>query len=435
MKTKKLSWLLWAICWLPFTCLVAQNEPVQTTPTADLDAERHKYLKKINDAQRHLENNQHEQKESLSKLNALKHQLDSRKEFITELQNAILSYEEQIKDREVAIYNKDKELSKLRDEYAAVIKAYAAKESVWAKMVLSLYFSSKDVSELLSRKEYYEQYLRRRKIQIDDIKHKTELLKKEQDKLHQDKAAKDEVLKEKLEQNEKFEDTQAKYNYTLSKLKHQALQLNTDIERSKKALAEMDKIAQQAIKKNNTEAKRKEIEDFVRIENEKALANAVKKSPTTVKENKENKENTRKKPLFMAFAETKHNLRWPVSSGYISGKFGVYQHPVYPKINLENHGIDIRTQNGEKVMAVFAGEVVAVNIIQGVGTLVMVQHGEYYTVYGKLENAKVRVGEKVKEGENIGSVGKNADGYPELQFQIWKGLQRINPEDWLEANQ
>jgi hypothetical protein len=31
-------------------------------------------------------------------------------------------------------------------------------------------------------------------------------------------------------------------------------------------------------------------------------------------------------------------------------------------------------------------------------------------------------------------VGLNRDGYPMLQFQIWKQRQNLNPEDWLAKN-
>jgi septal ring factor EnvC (AmiA/AmiB activator) len=424
--------------------LQAQEE--QKKPEkVDFDAERHKHQKRIAESMRLLETNEYEQKESLSKFTALRYQLEARKNYIENLQHEALMYEEQIKDRELEIAKKEKELAFMRNEYAAVIKAYAAKESVWSKMVLSLYFSSKTISELLSRKEYYEQYLRSRKVEINDIKWKTETLKKEQEKLLKIKAEKDAVLQEKLKQNEEFETVKNEHNQTLNKLKGKANILQKDIENSRKTLLEMDKFAQAVIKKNNNEIKRKEVEEFVKTENTKtnvATAKEVEKTnnlseinaKNSVKSQKES-EIGKKKSVLLAFEQTKSGLKWPVRNGFISGKFGIYQHPIYPKINLENHGVDIRTNENEKIVAVFSGEVVAVNVIQGLGTLVMLQHGEYFTVYGKLETAKVKVGEKIKEGDFIGLVGKNTDGYAELQFQIWKGLQRINPEEWLSDNQ
>ena len=41
--------------------------------------------------------------------------------------------------------------------------------------------------------------------------------------------------------------------------------------------------------------------------------------------------------------------KWPVSSGFISNKFGEHAHPVIKSIKVKNDGIDIQTNKSSKV--------------------------------------------------------------------------------------
>jgi septal ring factor EnvC (AmiA/AmiB activator) len=53
------------------------------------------------------------------------------------------------------------------------------------------------------------------------------------------------------------------------------------------------------------------------------------------------------------------------------------------------------------------------------------------TVYAKLRNPSVKIGQRVKAREAIGTVATGKDGVSEIQFQIWKNLTKLNPESWL----
>jgi murein hydrolase activator len=80
---------------------------------------------------------------------------------------------------------------------------------------------------------------------------------------------------------------------------------------------------------------------------------------------------------------------------------------------------------------VFDGKVLTVANIAGMNNIVMVQHGEFFTVYAKLKTVNVTEGQAVKMKEKIGTVYSNDDGTTELQFQLWKNSSRLNPESWL----
>lgn len=424
------------ICFFIFMmCIICSSELLYAQETklnkADLENERHKYQKKIADAIRLLENNDHNQKESMSKLQGLDKQLNLRKGLVENLQHEVLIYEEQIKDIESVIVRKQKELEQFTQEYSKIVVAHAQQEKTWARSVLVMYFSASSWSELLSRRDYFKQYTQSRRKEMKNIVRATDALKKQQQDLIKLKAAKDDLFNEESKENQALEESKEAYNNTIDKLKHHAKNLKVDIENSKKSIAAIDKIVLENIEKTkntyNESTKTHDAKSPIEVE-------IAPKSSERVVRNEENKGITKDgNVVFSSFEKAKGFLQLPVDDGIVTGKFGNYQHPIYPKVILDNHGIDIRTKNGAKVFAVFGGEVIAINKVPGSGILVMVQHSkEYYTVYAKLQSVKVKIGSRIAINEQIGVVGLNSDKVSELQFQIWKGTLKLDPETWIK---
>jgi septal ring factor EnvC (AmiA/AmiB activator) len=134
------------------------------------------------------------------------------------------------------------------------------------------------------------------------------------------------------------------------------------------------------------------------------------------------------------FAANRGRLPWPVEKGFISGQYGRHPHPLFPKVMIDNNGIDIATSEGASVRAVFEGVVQTVTNIDGV--MVMINHGEYFTIYTNLAGASVKAGDKVTAKQVIGRAGKNDDGDNMMNFQVWKisgnsNYATVNPSDWI----
>ena len=78
------------------------------------------------------------------------------------------------------------------------------------------------------------------------------------------------------------------------------------------------------------------------------------------------------------------------------GSFGKHYHPVYKNLELPpNNGIDIAVNKGEKVQAVFDGVVKQIIVMPGFNQCVLVQHGNYFSFYCKLDSVSVKAGDKV----------------------------------------
>ena len=90
------------------------------------------------------------------------------------------------------------------------------------------------------------------------------------------------------------------------------------------------------------------------------------------------------KELNADFEKNRGKLPWPVEKGVITSRFGKQAHPVLPGIVIENNGVDITTEKGSSVRALFRGEVSSVIVIPGAGKAVILSHGVYRTVYSNL---------------------------------------------------
>jgi septal ring factor EnvC (AmiA/AmiB activator) len=135
--------------------------------------------------------------------------------------------------------------------------------------------------------------------------------------------------------------------------------------------------------------------------------------------------------ISTSFEANRGSLIWPVERGFISQGFGVHAHPDLSGITLINNGVDITTGEGSEVRAVFRGTVSAIINIPGQEKALLVNHGEYFTVYSRLSTVFVTRGQTITSRQTLGKVWTDGDGKTILQFQIWKGQVKQNPAAWL----
>jgi murein DD-endopeptidase MepM/ murein hydrolase activator NlpD len=99
-----------------------------------------------------------------------------------------------------------------------------------------------------------------------------------------------------------------------------------------------------------------------------------------------------------------------------------------------HHGIDMAAVKGTIVKVVRAGTVVEASFQTGYGNTVVVQHSDALkTRYAHLHTIRVCVGQKIKQGTIVGTVGetgfirkKGKDG-SHLHFEVYEKGKRVNP--------
>lgn len=119
--------------------------------------------------------------------------------------------------------------------------------------------------------------------------------------------------------------------------------------------------------------------------------------------------------------------------GAVISEYGMHEHPVL-HIKTRNLGVEIRGKKGGRVKAAAAGTVAMVTEIDGRGPSVIIEHeGGVYSVYGHLDAIRVREGEKVKNCQDIGTVGDIASmNGIKLYFQVSEGTETVDPLQWLK---
>lgn len=183
------------------------------------------------------------------------------------------------------------------------------------------------------------------------------------------------------------------------------------------------KYAAQIRKKQRAERKlTRQIESLIR--------GAIKKSGN---KNKNFSLTPAAKALAAQFSANKGKLPWPVTKGLVTVRFGKQPDPIDSKLTIESSGVRIATTEKSSARAVFKGKVMAILKNPQNGTLsVLIQHGNYITVYANLEKVSVAKGEKVATKQKLGTIHTDrVTGKTILKFQIWADVIKQNPANWV----
>ena len=376
-------------------------------------------LAKIQEINKIIEKTEQKKEVSVGKLNAIGERINKQTKQID-----IISENQQLLENEAQELTKvttelSGNLEKLKAEYAKMIFASAKISNRFNK--LSFLFSSANFNQLVRRYKYLQQYSEAREKQAVLIqKVRTELLA-EQVKILQKKQEQASVLKEKITETQSLQVLKGKQSDVVGQLSKKEKVLRSQLAGNKQAVEKLEnmiaRIVEREIKRSQERerASKPDREDSPK-ENRKAIAM--------------NAEETK---LATSFSALRGRMPWPVNSGFVSDHFGVHNHPVLRGVRTNNNGVDIQTSAGNDVKVVYNGIVQSVVAIPGANMIVAVQHGDYFTVYSKLSNVSVSNGQKVNAGQKIGVVATDNDGTSEINFQVWKTFDKLNPENWLRS--
>ena len=135
-------------------------------------------------------------------------------------------------------------------------------------------------------------------------------------------------------------------------------------------------------------------------------------------------------PAHGSFGKLRGKLLMP-TNGRIVARFG--QKREGAAANLAWRGLLIRAKLGQDVRATAAGTVVFSDWMRGFGNLLILDHGSnYLSVYANNETLYKSVGERVKRGDTIASVGRSGgEDYPGLYFELRYKGKPFDPTRWV----
>jgi septal ring factor EnvC (AmiA/AmiB activator) len=371
---------------------------------AELEKEKKANLEKIEQAEKILNQTTSKKKATIGQLNALNYKIEAQQSITNSISNEINLLNQQINEIGGILSSMEQDLEQMKKEYAAML--YESQKSNQSLSKLSYVFASSSFYQMLMRLKHMEYYAKVRRNQAEQIEVIKTLLIDQQQSIEGIRMDKSTLLQEQINRNRELNKLKIEQNTVVAELSKREKEVKEEITDSRKAVANLEKV----------------IADLIKKEIEKSSKG---KSSTKLALTPESKE------LSDSFEGNKSKLYWPVNSGFITQRFGTHPHPVYKNIMVPSDGIDIQTNENEQVRAVFDGEVKTVAFVPSMNNVVMVQHGEYFTVYAKLKTVSVKKGDVIKAKQGLGTVYTNSDGTSEIQFQIWKSNQKLNPEPWL----
>jgi len=387
-----------------FILCLAFSAVGQQKSKSQLQKQKIESLRRIKEAEKILSQTKQKKKTSLGQLYAIKEQVTERQKLIASIKETTKLIDTDIADNNDIISSLEEDLKNLKAEYAAMV--YATQKATQSQSKLLFLFSSKNFNELFMRMKYMEQYAETRKKQSEQINKVKTVLNGQVDDLIAKKEEKNNLLSEQISENKKLQKLQLEQKLVVKALAKTEKQTIKDIEKNKKSIAKLNKL----------------IDNIIKAEIAKSTKN---KNATELKMTPESA------ALAKSFTSNKGKLPWPVESGFVTKKYGKQQHPVWKHVVTENPGIDIQTPNNQQVRSVFQGKVKKIAFVPGMGNMVMIQHGEYFTVYAKLKEVFVRSGQDVSTKDAVGTVLTNNDGVTEVNFSVWKNTQTMNPNLWL----
>jgi septal ring factor EnvC (AmiA/AmiB activator) len=96
-------------------------------------------------------------------------------------------------------------------------------------------------------------------------------------------------------------------------------------------------------------------------------------------------------------------------------------------------GIELAATPNESVYAIHEGTVAFAGTFEGLGTLVILDHGnQAFSLYGYLTSLAVHEGVQVDQRALVGTAGTSPAGAAALYFELRIDGRPVDPVEWLE---
>lgn len=395
------------------TIVLSYTNAVFSQNKASLQKEYKKIKSEIKKLENELKSTNKKRKLGLKELRLINSKIKKRKGLINNINTQLTNIEGEVKHKEKDIAHIQDEINVIKKEYAKLIIWMNRNHNKVSKLAFVL--ESASFKDAYNRIRYLKRYGDYKNKQQKYLQSKINSITSRLNSLKEVKKSKQDLLISNNKENNKLTKEKKKRDFMVSSLGKEL----KDLKSKKRA---KNKKARQV----NAKIKRI-IEEEIRKQRLAMSKNSGKKGIDAVDISK-----TPQGILSSSFKASRGSLPWPVSSGKITSRFGTQPHPDDNSIMIENNGIDIKTSTSARVKSIYAGKVVRIFKMPSYQTCLMINHGDYFSVYSYLANTTVSVGDKIKANQSIGTAGFDPDhGYYLVNLQIWHYQNKQNPKSWL----
>ena len=370
----------------------------------DLERKRKEITSDIKQIEKLIDNSFNKKRALLTNLENLKFKIDLQKKLIMNINNQLNIIIDEIERNSIELNKLLTKQKKVKEDYASMIlKSYKHKSKLNRIIFV---FSANNFTQAYKRLQYYKQYVKYKDKQIKQIKLTTTLVDNVLEELDEQKNQKKSLILA----NEKIKINLDKENLTQ---KNMIVEIRSDEKRfanqiriKQKQAQDIDKQIEMIIAEATAKVKNKGLPEF----NLTAEAKLISKK----------------------FNENKGKLPWPVEKGIVILKYGKQPHPIVRTTTIQSNGVRILTSQNQEVRAIFDGKVYSIIISKNGSHAILVQHGNFFSVYKNLSEIYVKKGETIETKQVIGKLITNkSSGQTILNFSIFKDGVTQNPSVWI----
>ncbi len=397
---------------LVLTLCVCLPAPGQKSNMKQLESQRAQLEKDIAVLNRQLAQNAKNSSAAMNNLSLVRSKISAREKLIAGCDQTLRLLTDSVRVVQAEINRLQARHDTLSLYYGRLIRgAYKNRDSrIWYMYVLS----SENVGQAFRRFGYLRGLSAEMSDQALKIRETSAGLEVEKERLSELKEEADAMRRKVVQERTSLKSEESEQNQLVA-------QLNKDRKKYQQQLQE---------KNRQKEALNRKIAELIRKEQEAAAKKAASKDKGKTKTGGKTTSTEIDTKLSNEFASNKGRLPWPVE-GAIVERFGKHKHPVYQNVDLpQNNGVTLAVKRGSQAKAVFNGKVTQIVVLPGYNQCVLVNHGEYFTLYSKLKSVSVKAGDTVTTGQVVGTVD-TIGGEDQFHFELWKGSTPQNPENWL----
>ena len=426
--------------------IIAAKKKRTARTMSTVKQEQRRAEKTLKDAGKKLNDNTRRTEQELVRLNQLEGELKEKNREIDNIRTSLSAIDSDIKVAGDSLAVLEKNLAALKTQYAAALRKMQG--NFRSKNLITFLFSASSFSDVTARYRYLREFSDWRKRKMQEISKASNLLGSQRRQLGSLQSERRKTLSSLTENESQLRSKRDETDKVVAKLKKEGSQLQKTIDNNQRKLKKLENELDRMIiaeQKRQAEAQRK-AEQAARQKKQqtasknkrKSQGKTVEKPSASTKGNSEmaaiNAGNAESRALSGSFESNRGRLLFPVRGRYTIVKgFGRQTHPDLPNVVTDNPGIDIAASEGAKARSIFEGTVSGIFSQDGYNKVVMVRHGSYISIYANLSSINVRMGEKVRANQDLGTIYRDPeyDNKPVLHFELRRERAKLNPMQWI----
>ena len=381
--------------------LISSNLSSQTKQ--DLEKQKKQIQNDIKKIELKLSNSSKQKKLIVSNAEDINYKIQLQQKLINNINSQLNLILREIDRNENKLSNlKQRELT-LKDELSKMLLSAYKKKSNSNKLMFI--FSSTTFQQAYKRIQYFKQYANFQKKTLTKIKTNTNEIKNVIIVLDSQKTNKKLLIDENEEIKRDLSIEYIGLNNLIAEVNKNQKRYSSEIKKKQKLSQEIDKKIKKLI--------------------QEALAKANRK-------NGEFELTEEAKLISKNFNANKGKLPSPVIRGNVVLGFGKQPHPIVKTTTIQSNGVRIRTSSDIEARTIFDGEVYSIIKSKNNTHTILIQHGNFFTVYKNISIIYVKKGDKLNTKDPIGKIATDPlNGQTILSFSIFNNGVPQNPRLWI----